>query len=335
MIRLFRHILFWTIYVALEFLANYFHYSKESRGRLLLYILIYLPVIIPATYVSALVLVPRFLLTKKYFLFAFWLGLIALLVITYRYFMSVALFTNWWDNMVYIPLSKVVKNTIKDYAVIALASSLFVIHDWQKLSWRLQQLERSRAEVELALLLNQLQPHFLFNSFNNIYSLIRKDPEKGGEALLQLSSVLEYIVYLKPGERVLFEKELQVVKDYIALQRLKYGEDLLYEEKISPAALKASLPSLVLLSLMENAFKHGKKKEGKMYVFLLVERIGEDLIIRLRNSAGPQKSSSSPGRGKELIDRRLRLFYPERTSIFYRKEGREFQVELKIPANEV
>jgi sensor histidine kinase YesM len=196
--------------------------------------------------------------------------------------------------------------------------------------------ERTNAELELALLLNKLQPHFLFNTFNNIYSLIRKDADKGAEALLQLSSVLEYIVYLKPAEKVPIRTELEVVHQYLALQRLKYGEQLHYQECIDPHFLNKAIPSLVLLSLLENAFKHGQKVNNEFVLNLEIQKTGPLLVIQIVNSFKEgSRVYTKAGSGNQNLKDRLTIFYGKKAALDCTTEGRLFKTTISIPVHEL
>jgi two-component system LytT family sensor kinase len=329
------HILIWIAYLLIEYLANYFHYSRESQSLLWMNILFYLPAIILSTYFVNSFLVPRFLLTGKNGPFAAGILLVLLFVFFSRYYISVGLFSWAEDRTIRLPFSKITKNAIKDYAIIALATCILIINDWRGIVKKMRAVQKTNAELELALLLNKLQPHFLFNTFNNIYSLIRKDAEKGAEALLQLSSVLEYIVYLKPAEKVAIQKELDIVRHYVHLQRLKYGDQLDYREGLDQNLLSGSIPSLILLSLIENAFKHGQKINGQFILKLTIKEEAAQLLVELVNSykgPAPQKKES---RGNQNLLDRLSIFYGPKASLDYYSRDHFFITRISIPKDEV
>ncbi len=329
------HILAWMGYIGLEYLANVFHYRSDNIHRLWVNILIFLPAIILSTYLVAKVLVPRFLLKKNYEIFSLGVAGVLLFVFFSRYFI-----TNWEFSLfeysgITLPFSKVVKNVIKDYAIIALGSCVLIINDWRLVAKRMRAVEQTNAELELALLMNKLQPHFLFNTFNNIYALIRKDPGRGAEALLQLSSVLEYIVYLKPAEKVAIGAELEIIRQYVGLQRLKYGAQLDYQECVGAGVLSHPIPSLVLLSLVENAFKHGSISKRRFLLRLETEERGGALHIRLSNTFNGRQPTRHQQMGNENLRNRLAIFYGEKAKLECSQEKEIFKVVVKIPDHEL
>lgn len=328
------HIIIWLAYILIEYLANYFHYSRESQLELWVNILLYLPAIILSTYFVGSFLVPHFLMKGKNALFA--TGIIGVLLFVFfsRYFISVELYSWAEKRMIKLPFSKVTKNVIRDYSIIALASCILIIHDWKSIVREMRVVEKTNAELELALLLNKLQPHFLFNTFNNIYSLIRKDAEKGAEALLQLSSVLEYIVYLKPSEKVAIDKELAIVRQYVKLQKLKYGSQLEYREQIDKPLNSEAIPSLVLLSLVENAFKHGHKINDTFFLKVKIARQEGELLIEVSNSFKGLDFHKKESSGNQNLLDRLCIFYGQKARLEYYREAHLFITRISIPKYE-
>ncbi len=329
------HILIWGAYILIEYLANYFHYSRESQTLLWVNILLYLPAIMLSTYFVGSYLVPRFLLKGKNLVFALGIMGVLLFVFFSRYYLSVGLFSWAEERSIRLPFSKITKNVIKDYSIIALATCILIINDWKEIVKKMRAVEKTNAELELALLLNKLQPHFLFNTFNNIYSLIRKDAQKGAEALLQLSSVLEYIVYLKPAEKVAIQTELEVVRQYVQLQKLKYGVQLDYQECLDDRLMPASIPSLVLLSLVENAFKHGHKVNGHFLLKISIKAQAEGMEIAVQNGYKGAPSQNGTNRGNQNLLDRLSIFYGQKASLDYSIQDQSFITRISIPKDEV
>ncbi len=330
------HIFAWLAYILLEFLANYFHYRRTELTLLWLNIFIYLPAIIISTYAVVFFLVPQYLIKGKNWSFSLGILIILIFVFFSRYHIANWEFTLAEKRSILLPFSKITKNVIRDYAVIALASCILIINNWRLLSQKMRLFEKTNAELELALLLNKLQPHFLFNTFNNIYSLIRKDPERGADALLQLSSVLEYIVYLKPSEKVALIDELKILRKYVDLQRLKYGSQLDYQENIDPRLHSAPLPSLVLLSLIENAFKHGARKNDVLSIHLHIQSQGGEINFEVKNTFNQdQKRLKENHLGNKNLQERLSLFYGPKAQLIASPKEDIFSVCLNIPHYEV
>ena len=164
------HVLLWSVYVLLEFIANILHVSPDRVWIYLRSILLSLPVLMIPTYFIAWWAVPRYLQKKKVWAFIFCLAVTVVFIFFAR--------IKWMELINYInegqyfkmPALKMLKNIIRDYAMVALAVCIHIIGDWRKKQKANEQLIKAKAEAELQLLKGQLQPHFLFNTLNNIYS---------------------------------------------------------------------------------------------------------------------------------------------------------------------
>ena len=131
------------------------------------------------------------------------------------------------------------------------------IYDYRKLKEAAQQLRIEKQEAELNYLKSQTNPHFLFNTLNNIYSLARDKSDLTPESILRLSKILRFMLYETGGEYIAIEQELKVMTDYIALEKLRYDESLRVNFNHDLEDMKQSIPPLLLIPLVENAFKHG------------------------------------------------------------------------------
>ncbi len=130
-------------------------------------------------------------------------------------------------------------------------------YDYRKLKEAAQQLRIEKQEAELNYLKSQTNPHFLFNTLNNIYSLARDKSDLTPESILRLSKILRFMLYETGGEYIAIEQELKVMTDYIALEKLRYDESLRVNFNHDLEDMKQAIPPLLLIPLVENAFKHG------------------------------------------------------------------------------
>ena len=194
------HLGFWALYALSEYLANVFHYRSEERYWLWIHIAEGLPTIVLPAYLTAYWLVPRYLEQNR--LVPFFLGIAGVGAFVFACRLSLLYLWGYLEgwNDLYIPPSKVLKNTIRDYSVIALAVCLKIINDWRQQRRLNRQLREAKAEVELKLLKAQLHPHFLFNTLNNIYGLSLQQSDKVPESIIRLSRILDYLVYYSQKE---------------------------------------------------------------------------------------------------------------------------------------
>src|SRR4030095_1593081 len=131
------------------------------------------------------------------------------------------------------------------------------IYKYQQLKTAAQQLRIEKQEAELSYLKSQTNPHFLFNTLNNIYSLTRDKSDLAPESTLRLSKILRFMLYETGGAYIAVEQELKIISDYIALEKLRYDESLRINFNYDIEDMKQPLPPLLLIPLVENAFKHG------------------------------------------------------------------------------
>ncbi len=310
------HALFWSLYVMSEYAANYLHLGDADHARFIQTTLMSLPVLMLPTYFIVLFAVPRFLKPDKRIQFA----LILLMTAAFAYWARL----KWLDmvNFIYydyvgsMPASKVLKNVIRDYSVIALAICIYIIGDWRKKDKENKYLVEARARSELELLKRQLHPHFLFNTLNNIYSLALKETRHNDEsvkAILKLSNLMEYLVYQSGEDEVKLTQEIELVKNYLDLEVLRYGPELKVDFEVKGVDDNLRTAPLILLPFVENCFKHGGKNEkGIFWVNIRIKVFDNILTVFVTNSKNPNRKQSTrqkSGVGLHNILERLELLY--------------------------
>lgn len=196
------------------------------------------------------------------------------------------------------------------------------------------QLLKEKAELELKALKTRLNPHFLFNTLNNIYSLSIINSNKTSESISRLSNMLDYILYKAEKKMVLISEEMKVIKDYIELEKLRYNErlQLIVTENIQS---ENQIPPLLFLSLVENAFKHGKAgNTGKIAIFISIETDAVKTVLKVENSFIPKENMNSKGLGLKIIQDQLKIIYGDQSQFKIENENGFFKVQIQIPANE-
>lgn len=197
---------------------------------------------------------------------------------------------------------------------------------------RQKELEANRIETELAFLRGQLNPHFLFNALNSIYVLIPRDPDAAQVALSGFSDLLRYQLYQSEKPRVPLAEELQQLRKYADLSRLRLEEDFVFQLAETGSADGVTIPPMLLLPLLENAIKYSPAHGGQVTGTL---RVGPERIeFSLQNRIGPavdRSATDAGGIGLVNIRRRLNLLFPEDHSLETRREAAQYFVELNIP----
>lgn len=312
--EIFIHVLFWAVYVLSEYLANMFHLSRDQRMEFLLMTIYTLPLLMIPTYFITLVAIPRYLRRDKA-----WLFILTVLVVFFLVFYSrlrLLELINYLQDDVYfrMPPSKIVKNVIRDYSLIALAVCLHIIGDWKKKEKMNAQLIKAKADAEIQLLKAQLHPHFLFNTLNNIYSLALSNSDLVADSILRLTELLDYLVYWANKKTVPLAREVQLIHNYLELERLRYGDTLELDACLPDQNDSLLVSPLILLPFVENCFKHGGRgKNGRFEVELRLE-VAEKLSFYIRNSKKniKKQEDQNGGVGLENIRKRLAYIYPGR-----------------------
>ncbi|MGI6218555.1 MAG: sensor histidine kinase [Bacteroidaceae bacterium] len=198
---------------------------------------------------------------------------------------------------------------------VIVAVSLRTNARWRSAENAREKAEKSRTEAELKNLKNQLSPHFLLNTLNNIYALILFDTEKAQQAVLDLSRLLRHVLYENPTSFVPLAKEAAFIQNYIDLMRIRLADhvELTTEYRISPESCMPIAP-LLIISLIENAFKHGVSSDKPSFIHIRIEEKPKEgeIYCLIENSCFPKKKSDKSGSGIGLaqVRSRLELLYP-------------------------
>jgi LytS/YehU family sensor histidine kinase len=189
-------------------------------------------------------------------------------------------------------------------------------------------LQLANKQTELSFLRSQVNPHFLFNSLNNIYSLVYHESDQSLTAIAKLSDLLRYMLY-DTNEKVPLQKELDYINKYIELQQMRFEHGVPVQVKVTGNTDKASIPPLLLIPFVENAFKHGDLKNTQP---ITVDVSVDDNAIRFysSNAVGNHQKDAIGGIGLENVRRRLELLYPGRYIMEVQKTANTFTIQLEI-----
>lgn len=205
----------------------------------------------------------------------------------------------------------------------------------QAMQLRENQLRAEKSEAELKALKGQLHPHFLFNTINNLYALARVKSNKTAPVALKLAQLLRYVLYESQRPLVPLEQEIRLLEDYIELEKLRFDDDRLsIEFNVSLDQPKQEIAPLLLLPLVENAFKHGASEQRTAaFVFLDIRQHNHRLEVVVRNSLPDEKVEKTTGIGLQNLRRQLELLYPGTHELTIRESESEFEAKmtLRIP----
>jgi sensor histidine kinase YesM len=209
--------------------------------------------------------------------------------------------------------------TISSQAAYGVMSIFFFgiikhIYDYRKLKESAQQLRIEKQEAELNYLKSQTNPHFLFNTLNNIYSLARDKSDLAPESILRLSKILRFMLYETGGEFISIDQELKIINDYIALEKLRYDESLHINFNYDIEDMKQALPPLLLIPLVENAFKHGvseTREQPFVDIHLSVNARQLEFFVKNSTENFSDEQSVKENIGLSNLRRQLELLYKD------------------------
>lgn len=225
------------------------------------------------------------------------------------------------------------RNAMLYMLVAGLSVAIKMTASWFRVEATRRELENSRAEAELQNLKSQLNPHFLFNTLNNIYSLIAFSPERAQEAVHDLSRLLRYVLYESSQPLVALEKELDFIRNYVELMRIRLPEHVELKTDISSVTPGCLIAPLLFISLIENAFKHGVSNNKPSFIYLDIHQRGELIVCIIRNSCFPkdtEQDKSGSGIGIENLQKRLALLYPNKHIFSYGPDGADYRSVLEL-----
>ena len=325
------HIFFWLF--VLTFYVIFFGRKNNNYLQTFFFVGLLMPVTIGTTYFLNYFLVPRYLMLERYafFLLYFIYTLIGSLFLE----MIIALFT----FIVMAELQNKNMNPASMDLVFLLTSLLMVVFlgvaikmllHWRKSKEDYQKLMRDKVETELKFLKVQLNPHFLFNTLNNLYYLTTEKSEKAPQAILQLSEMLDYVMHSSKSVFVPLEKELKQVENYIALELLRYEDRIQVETNVIGQTEGHTIGPMILITLIENAFKHGvMKSTGHSWIKMNVECDKDGINVGISN--GWRNKESGNGIGLQNLRSQLDHLYAERYNLQIEMDRPEqFSVNLVL-----
>lgn len=230
----------------------------------------------------------------------------------------------------------IVYRSLLNVALSCLAVSVAVgiryIFRMQDMAYQYEVQKRNAAEAELSWLKNQLNPHFLFNTLNNISSLAIIDGDKAQDSIAQLSSLLRYVLYESDKDMVPLASELNFMKDYIDLMTLRCNSKTQVNVDLSCPTGNAEIAPLLFISLVENAFKHGVNSRMDSFVDISMKADGKDLVFECSNSLfeKPKTDMAGSGIGIQNMNKRLELIYPGRYEFEYGPQEDRYSSVLRI-----
>ena len=334
-LRIIQHLAFWV----LSFFVFLYLFKTGAKPEKIdyVYTILFQLTLLPAVYINIELLLPT-LGNRKRILF-YLLSLITIIIlfawINYNFFdnWSAKVFPDYFF-ISYFTFREIVLFFIV-YIIITMLLKLS--KSWFLVSWLQKELlekEKQKTVVELKALKAQINPHFFFNTLNSIYSMALDKDDRLPGTVLQLSDLMRYFLYVSRDNFIPLEKDLTVVKEYIALQKLRSNPQLDIETKISGEISDQQIAPLLLITFLENAFKHGAKgSSGNTFIKLDIKVEKNKLNFTLENNKGiidEVNTGDHNGLGLENVKRQLELLYPGKHLLNIKDEQDRFVVALQL-----
>ncbi len=337
------HVLFWMCYIAIY--TGIYGYFEDDYGAEFFWAMAYLPIKIAATYFTMYFIIPRYFLKKKYVAATLMTVLIILLAGFIQRFLDYYVFypIYAYEFMAGSPFNipKSIKNVLSIYPAVALGAFIKITKHFYSEESKSKELQQQKLEAELNFLKGQIHPHFLFNTLNNLYALTLKKSENSPEVVLKLSDLLSFMLYECNSRTVSLQKELDLIENYISLEKLRYDDRLTINYEVEGEIIGSQIPPMLLLPFVENAFKHGTSESiDKVWVDINIKVEDQKLHLTVRNSNGydPEEKAEfeyQKGIGLKNVKRRLELLYEDAYELNIHDTDEEYSVTLKIEMDEL
>ena len=351
--RLITHIVVWGILLLFPYLMLLRGGSNPQINSYLLFGSFWMGVWILVFYINYLWLVPKYILKQR----IHWYFLLNIIIILFFslgfHFWGEHMFNYFVDrfpeeairyNEQFRPEFRppiwveVIRDSFPLFIIAIIATLIKLNEEWRRSETSRKEAERALSEAELQNLRNQLNPHFLLNTLNNIYALIAFDTDKAQESVQELSKLLRHVLYEDKDQFTTLSKEMEFIQSYIELMRIRLSSNVTVDTEYD-LDLQSQTPiaPLIFISLVENAFKHGISPTEPSFIKIRFSEVQGVVRCLIQNSnhrkVGYDKSGS--GIGLEQVKKRLDLSYPGKYSWHYglSNDGKEYSSSLEIFTN--
>jgi hypothetical protein len=338
------HTLFWLTLLLIVYASENWQFGRATHWSMLFQFVVPFAIFAAISYFNVYFLIVRFFSKKKYWQYTLLLfltmtvGAVVSLLVKILSQKIGLLIPDIWKYHDELRFGYFFHILFGEFMVVAATTFFFLLVEWirlQNVTIQLKEIESQKNQSELQILKAQINPHFLFNMLNNIYSHSLDNSPKTPEMILKLSSLMSYILYECQDEKVPVSSELEFIKNYLDLEKYRFEDQLDVRISIVEHKTEKRIVPLLLIPFIENAFKHGGNKgNNKKHVYVTVEIANNEIRFEIINSidtaaenGGMQKIS---GIGIENAKKRLELLYPGSYTLLIEKNNNEFRVNLKI-----
>ncbi|MFN4313729.1 MAG: sensor histidine kinase [Chitinophagaceae bacterium] len=330
------NLVFWGCYFCYEWLSNAAFASEYCRYFLNAMVIV--PISMLAAWLTVHILIPKLYERdrKRSFMLAIIFNFIFFAVLrrSFNYFYTYPLYNpEYLETMDWLYWPKLLIEGMSVFLIVAVYAMFYFANRWNQQQRHARELMQAKAETELQLLKTQVQPHFLFNTLNNIYSQAIRHNDSTADPIFRLSGLLSYMLYDSRTAWVSASKELEYIRNYVELEKIRYQDRLDVSINVYQPMDHFFISPLLLLPLVENSFKHGVYREtGNSWIRMDFSIQDEWLTVKIENSYSehPAESNGRNGLGLENVRKQLSILYPGQHELKCLKEDGSHLVILKI-----
>jgi len=318
-LRIISHISFWLFWIVLYWYQNPIIEMKQFMQWL--YILLILASVI---YINLYILFPLFFNNKKPIYYIVYIGGLIFIGSAIIYLIIPV------NSKIYLPFGQTLLNVS---FFVLISSTLKFIRENLKKQNLLMEAETRQIKTELSLLKSQVNPHFLFNTLNNIYGLIvQQENIKAAELTLKLSDLMRYLLESSKADKVSLRKEIKFLEDYLILEKVRLSPKVDIRLEVAGLDHDLQVAPLLFIPFVENAFKHGLQRiSNSSYAFFTLSVQGNELYFEACNSVGTTESQvSQSGTGLQNLKKRLALIYPGKHQLDFEKSSDYYKVTMYL-----
>jgi two-component system, LytTR family, sensor kinase len=326
-VKIYTPFVFWAFQLIIHIIRNIYVLADRSFASLLAGIKLTFPLDFVTFSIFYFFFAPKFFKREKISLY---IGLGIAYFILYSFIWSFVYYLDGTEKkyMAVIYASSMGHNILYAFYGIVIRMAI----DWFEKRDEKRELEKQNVKIELALLRSQINPHFLFNTLNNINSFAASDPDKTSWSIIKLSDIMRYMLYEARAEKVLIGKEISYINNFLDLQRIRYKDSSFIQFRTGGIPSNIFIPPMLFIPFIENAFKHGKKSGNEKISISLEwnEPILEFTCTNRKRELSETEKTGPRGIGIENIRRRLELLYPGMHQLSIEETQTEYMVKLTI-----
>jgi len=332
--RIVYHSISWLIYLFIittfQNIAGSYPYSFYFSNEL-----IKIAFYATGVYFNIFYLIPNYLSNKKFVVYCILLVLVTIILTPLQVFFLYIKASQFPDYQISLYQSQP-WFFILTFLVVSLSTIFKIISDWVRHQRERKELQTESMQSELRFLRSQINPHFLFNTLNNLYALTLKKSDDAPEIVLKLSEMMRYMLYECNERRVFLSKEVNYLRNYLDLERLRQGKNMEISFEVNGTIAQQKIAPLMFIPFLENSFKHGASNHlaegGFVHIKLNIEEHNVHLFIENSKPEVPIRHTGkrSGGIGLVNVKRRLNLLYPEQYKLKIEEKPTTYTVNLYL-----